>query len=123
MHRDIKYNTQSQGSCNTNYNVYIAGRGESGKNILIQEMILSTLSVGGKAFVFDYGKNFKHLCQALDGNYIEFNPSSPVSINPLSFVPTGSDKRSANLIVIEMTDFENLGVDVAIILEERGHAS
>ena len=123
VHRGIKYNVRSQDSYNCNYNVYIAGGAGSGKNILIQEMILATFSVEGKVVVFDYGKNFWHLCQVLDGYYIEFNPSNPVLINPFTSVPTGSDRRSANLIVIEMTDFENLGVDVASILEELGHAS
>ena|GEM_PF-2474614 len=78
-----------------NHNVCVAGISGSGKSVLMQEMMLSTLGVGGKVFVFDYGKSFEKLCQTLDGNYIEFNPSSPVSINPFTSVPTGSDRISA----------------------------
>jgi len=78
-----------------NYNVCIAGLAGSGKSVFMQEMMLSTLGIGGKVFVFDYGKSFKNLCQELGGNYIEFDPSNPISINPFSEVPMGNDKISA----------------------------
>lgn len=78
-----------------NYNLIVVGVSGSGKSVFMQETMLSTLGVGGKVFVFDYGKSFKNLCQELGGNYIEFNPSSPVSINPFTSVPTGSDRVSA----------------------------
>jgi conjugal transfer ATP-binding protein TraC len=84
-----------------NPNVCIAGVAGSGKSVLMQEMMLSTLGIGGKVFVLDYGKSFKNLCQALDGNYIEFNPSSPISINPFSSIPTGDDEAS----VLARADF------------------
>ena len=77
-----------------NPNVCIAGVAGSGKSATMQEMMLSVLGIGGKAFVVDYGKSFEKLCHALDGNYIEFDPSKPISINPFSGVPTGSDKIS-----------------------------
>lgn len=77
-----------------NYNICIAGVSGSGKSVLMEEMMLSILGVGVKVFVLDYGKSFKNLCQELDGSYIEFDPSNPVSINPFSEVPTGSDKLS-----------------------------
>jgi len=77
-----------------NPNACIAGVAGSGKSVLMQEMMLSTLGIGGKVFVLDYGKSFKNLCQALEGNYIEFNPSNPISINPFSSVPIGNDRAS-----------------------------
>jgi conjugal transfer ATP-binding protein TraC len=77
-----------------NYNICIAGVSGSGKSVLMQEMMLSTLGVGGKVFVLDYGKSFDKLCQVLGGSYIEFDPSNPVSINPFSEVPTGDDRIS-----------------------------
>jgi conjugal transfer ATP-binding protein TraC len=84
-----------------NPNTCIAGVAGSGKSVLMQEMMLSTLGIGGKVFVLDYGKSFKNLCQALDGNYIEFNPSDPISINPFSSIPTGADEAS----VLARADF------------------
>lgn len=77
-----------------NPNVIIAGIPGAGKSVLMQEKMLSTLGLGGKVFVLDYGKSFKNLCQVLGGNYIEFDPSNPVSINPFSEVPMGNDKIS-----------------------------
>lgn len=84
-----------------NYNVCIAGVAGSGKSVLMQEMMLSTLGIGGKVFVLDYGKSFKNLCQELGGSYIEFDPTRPVSINPFSEVPMGNDWLS----VEARTDF------------------
>ena len=77
-----------------NYNVCIAGLAGSGKSVLMEEIMLSVLGVGGKVFVLDYGKSFKNLSQELNGNYIEFDPSNQISINPFSSVPTGNDEAS-----------------------------
>lgn len=77
-----------------NYNAVIAGVSGSGKSVLMQAMMLDVLGVGGKVFVLDYGKSFKNLCEVLEGNYIEFNPSRPISINPFSSIPTGNDRVS-----------------------------
>ncbi|MCP5363374.1 MAG: TraC family protein [Rickettsiaceae bacterium] len=78
-----------------NPNVVIVGVAGSGKSVTMQEMMLSVLGVGGKVFVVDYGKSFEKLCHVLDGNYIEFDPSNPISINPFSGVPTGDDEVSS----------------------------
>jgi conjugal transfer ATP-binding protein TraC len=85
-----------RGSVNSleNYNIAIAGVSGSGKSVLMEDIMLSTLGVGGKVFVLDHGRSFDKLCQALDGSYFEPNPSSPVSINPFSEVPMGDDKVS-----------------------------
>jgi conjugal transfer ATP-binding protein TraC len=77
-----------------NYNVNIAGVSGSGKSVLMQAMMLDVLGIGGKVFVLDYGKSFKNLCEVLEGNYIEFNPSRPISINPFTSIPTGNDRVS-----------------------------
>jgi conjugal transfer ATP-binding protein TraC len=78
-----------------NPNAVIVGVAGSGKSVTMQEMMLSVLGVGGKVFVLDYGKSFEKLCHTLDGNYIEFDPSNPISINPFSGVPTGDDEVSS----------------------------
>lgn len=77
-----------------NYNISIAGISGSGKSVLMQDIMLATLGVGGKVFVLDYGKSFRDLCLELGGQYIEFNPTNPISINPFSTLPTGDDKLS-----------------------------
>ncbi len=77
-----------------NPNVIVSGISGSGKTVAMQEIMLSILGIGGKVFVLDYGKSFKNLCQILDGNYIEFDPTNPISINPFSEIPMGNDKNS-----------------------------
>lgn len=78
----------------SNPNMVIAGVSGSGKSVVMQDIMLSILGIGGKVFVLDYGKSFVNLCKRLGGNYIEFNPSMPVSINPFSEVPLGDDRVS-----------------------------
>lgn len=92
----VKGMTNNSENVLENYNCIIAGMAGSGKSVLMQEMMLSVLGVGGRVFVLDYGKSFKNLCQVLSGNYIEFDPSNAISINPFSEVPTGSDKASSD---------------------------
>jgi conjugal transfer ATP-binding protein TraC len=88
-----------------NYIICIAGVSGSGKSVCMQEIMLSTLGVGGRVFVLDYGKSFKNLCQMLGGNYIEFDPSRPISINPFSEVPMGDDKKSSEARVDFLASF------------------
>ena len=79
---------------NENFNLCIAGVPGSGKSVFMQELMLSTLGVGGKVFVLDYGRSFKRSCMILGGNYIEFDMRNPISINPFSEVPEGNDEKS-----------------------------
>ena len=69
---------------NENFNLCIAGVPGSGKSVFMQELMLSTLGVGGKVFVLDYGRSFKRSCLLLQGNYIEFDIKNPMSLNPFS---------------------------------------
>ncbi len=69
---------------NENFNLCIAGVPGSGKSVFMQELMLSTLGVGGKVFVLDYGRSFKRSCLLLEGNYIEFDIKKPMSLNPFS---------------------------------------
>lgn len=80
---------------NENFNLCIAGVPGSGKSVFMQELMLSTLGVGGKVFVLDYGRSFKRSCILLGGNYIEFDVRNPISINPFSEVPEGASEKDA----------------------------
>jgi len=71
---------------NENFNLCIAGVPGSGKSVFMQELMLSTLGVGGKVFVLDYGRSFKRTCLLLKGHYIEFDLRNPISLNPFSEV-------------------------------------
>lgn len=80
---------------NENFNLCIAEVPGSGKSVFMQELMLSTLGVGGKVFVLDYGRSFKRSCLLLGGNYIEFDVRNPISINPFSEVPEGIAEKDA----------------------------
>lgn len=71
---------------NENFNLCIAGVPGSGKSVFMQELMLSTLGVGGRVFVLDYGRSFKRTCQILKGTYIEFDLKKPISLNPFSTI-------------------------------------
>lgn len=80
------------------YNCCVAGVPGSGKSVALQEMMWSTLGVGGKGFVMDLGRSFKHGCLAakrgIQTNYIEFDTKNPISINPFSEIPEDNSPES-----------------------------
>ena len=77
-----------------NFNLCVAGTPGSGKSVFMQELMLSTLGVGGKVFVLDYGRSFKRSCMILKGSYIEFDLNDPISINPFSELPEDNSPAS-----------------------------
>jgi conjugal transfer ATP-binding protein TraC len=72
-----------------NFNLCIAGQSGSGKSVFMQELVMSTLGIGGKVFVLDYGRSFKRTCNLLKGQHIEFDLRVPISMNPFRDVPNG----------------------------------
>ena len=73
-----------------NYNVCIAGSMGSGKSVLMNELMTNVLSVGGKVIVLDKGRSFKNTCALLGGQHIEFNINAPLSLNPFTRIPEGT---------------------------------
>jgi len=72
-----------------NYNVCVSGQSGSGKSVLLQEMANNVLSVGGRVFIFDYGRSFEKYAHLLKGQHITFDIGNPVSLNPFSDLPEG----------------------------------
>ncbi len=70
-----------------NYNVSVVGRSGSGKSVFMQELMTSTLGLGGKVFVMDVGRSFEKTCSLVEGQFIEFKPKSPLSTNSLCLNP------------------------------------
>lgn len=67
-----------------NYNTCVVGRSGSGKSVFMQELMTSLLGAGGRVFVMDVGRSFEKVCKSLGGQYIEFTPSTTLSLNPFS---------------------------------------
>lgn len=72
-----------------NYNVCVVGRSGSGKSVFMQELMTTTLGLGGKVFVLDVGRSFEKTCFLLKGQFIEFKTKTPLCLNPFSTIPTG----------------------------------
>ena len=45
-----------------NYNACVVGRSGSGKSVFMQELMTSTLGLGGRVFVLDVGRSFEKTC-------------------------------------------------------------
>jgi conjugal transfer ATP-binding protein TraC len=73
----------------SNYNLCISGTSGSGKSFFCNELIMTVLGVGGKAFVLDKGESFKNLCNILGGHHIDFDINTNLSLNPFTHIPEG----------------------------------
>lgn len=71
-----------------NYCGYIVAASGAGKSVLINFMTLMYLAKGDTVFTFDIGRSYEKLCNSIDGQWIEFNLDSPISINPFSEIKT-----------------------------------
>tara|TARA_R110002049_G_scaffold20717_4_gene75905 strand:- start:6925 stop:9549 length:2625 start_codon:yes stop_codon:yes gene_type:complete len=67
-----------------NYNIAVSAASGAGKSVFTEELITSVLGVGGRAWVFDRGRSYQHLCHLLGGQFIEFSPHSDICLNPFT---------------------------------------
>jgi conjugal transfer ATP-binding protein TraC len=67
-----------------NYNVTVVGRSGAGKSVFMQELMASTIGLGGRVFVLDVGRSFEKTCHMLEGQFIEFSKQVPICLNPFS---------------------------------------
>ena len=65
-----------------NYNVCVVGRSGSGKSVFMQELMSTTLSLGGRVFIFDVGRSFEKACSLFEGQFVEFSSTSNICLNP-----------------------------------------
>ncbi len=78
-----------------NYNIVVAGTPGSGKSVLMQEIMRSTLSRSGRVFVLDVGRSFEMTCKQLGGSFLDFSSASNLRINPFSTIALddGTDEK------------------------------
>ena len=69
-----------------NYNVTVVGRSGAGKSVFMQEMMSSTIGLGGRVFVLDVGRSFEKTCYMLGGQFWEFSSSTDICLNPFSSI-------------------------------------
>lgn len=91
-----------------NNNICIAGVAGSGKGVVTKDMILSSLGSGGRAFVFDSGDSYTDFCDFLEGEVVKIDPTNPISINPFSSTPTGTDRVAREAIDVITNGFKTI---------------
>lgn len=67
-----------------NYNVTVVGRSGAGKSVFMQELMSSTIGLGGRVFVLDVGRSFEKTCYMLGGQFIQFSSNADICMNPFS---------------------------------------
>lgn len=91
-----------------NYNRRVVGRSGSGKSVLMQDLMLSDLSTGGRVFVLDVGRSFDKLCNLLDGQFIEFSSHSKICLNPFTKFPVDNEVELNDCIIMLKTILGNM---------------
>ena len=79
-----------------NYNVSVAGRSGSGKSVFMQELLMSSLGIGAKVFIFDVGRSFEKMCDLLDGQFIQFADDKPLCLNPFTNISKDNEEERSN---------------------------
>lgn len=80
-----------------NYNQMVTGGSGSGKSFLTNLLLLQLLKENPKIFIVDIGGSYKKLCDNLSGQYIPFNITSQLSINPFDLIPGEEEPSSAKI--------------------------
>ena len=83
-----------------NYNVCVVGRSGSGKSVFMQELVTTTLSIGGRVFILDVGRSFQNMCALLKGQFVEFSSDSNICLNPFSTIPTNNDEVASDALAM-----------------------
>lgn len=81
-----------------NYNVCVVGRPGSGKSVFMQELMVTTLGLGGRVFVLDVGRSFEKTCLLLGGRFIEFKTKTPICLNPFSSIPVDENEATQDAL-------------------------
>ena len=70
----------------TNYNAVVAASSGSGKSFLANEIIATTLAIGGRCWVIDVGRSYAKLCDSLGGQFVEFTRDAAMVLNPFALI-------------------------------------
>lgn len=78
----------------SNYNQIVTGGSGSGKSFLTNLLLLQLMKENPKLFIVDIGGSYRKLCDSLSGQYIPFDLSSGLSLNPFD-LPSGENCPSS----------------------------
>jgi conjugal transfer ATP-binding protein TraC len=77
----------------SNKNAVIAAQSGSGKSFFINELITSYLSEGAQIWVIDAGKSYKKLCEDYEGDFLQFDESADIRMNPFELIANYEDEE------------------------------
>ena len=96
---------------------YVVATSGAGKSVFLNLLSLSYLIKGDSIFIFDIGRSYEKLAKTIGGQWIEFNPDHPMSINPFSEIKTEKDLKEYADYLIDFIYF--IGAPASISLSEE----
>lgn len=87
---------------NTNKNLVVAAESGSGKSFLVNELIFSYLSEGAQVWVIDAGKSYEKLAEILEGDFLHFEESTGICLNPFELIENYEDEEDAIVSIVSM---------------------
>ena len=101
----------------TNYNCNIIGASGTGKSFLTNSIVLAYLQNGTKVTIFDIGRSYKSLCDAVGGEFLVFSKEKKICLNFFTKIQTEFRTPSEGL---ENLEFINTSVPINEVLNEKG---
>lgn len=104
-----------------NYNVTVVGRSGAGKSVFMQELMSSTLGLGGRVFVLDVGRSFEKTCYMLGGQFIEFSVKKEVCLNPFSGIDPSNEEAASDALTMLKSVLQLMAAPIKGV-EDKGAA-
>jgi conjugal transfer ATP-binding protein TraC len=84
----------------TNFGCVIAAESGAGKSFVANDVIMSYLQQGAIVRVIDQGGSYEKLCENIDGEYIVFDDSSQICLNPFTHVQDMDEELSLLKVLV-----------------------
>lgn len=81
-----------------NANMVVFATSGAGKSYAIKLEVLRTMMLGTDVMVIDPEREYKHLCDAVGGTYVNISLSSEAKINPFDLPRAVGEQRTADII-------------------------
>ena len=101
----------------TSFNAYIIATSGSGKSFFINYLTTNYLTRGSRVFILDIGRSYKKMCDICNGQWIEFDPKNPISLNPFSTLESEEELKEFIDYLINLVFF--MGAPISISLSEE----
>ena len=99
-----------------NYNGAVVGTSGSGKSAFCNELVLRSLSMGGKVWIIDVGGSYKKLCDQLHGDYIAFGKNAMINLNPFGMFQSVLEGYALSPVPYSKEQDQTEGEDLEMLL-------